>query len=182
LPLPAGVPDELRVHRGLLLRAVQDSDWPLDFALSRDPAVLAGTSFPPELSEQAARERVARAVLRRAAGESARFVLEREGDVVGLAGVAARGNRDVEVYYALLPVGRGLGLAADATRCLAEWATQAGAPRVVLGTFPENEASQRTARRCSFVPIGSEERRGDKRQHVILWVYQPRLHGPRTAV
>lgn len=58
-------PDELRSPRGLRLRSVQASDWPLDFALSHDPAVVAGTSFPPRLFEQAAQERVARAVMRR---------------------------------------------------------------------------------------------------------------------
>jgi RimJ/RimL family protein N-acetyltransferase len=161
-----------------LLRAVRDSDWPLDFALSRDPAVLAGSSFPTGLSEQAARRRVARAVRRRAAGESARFTLVREGDVVGLAGLAARDNGDVELYYALLPAGRGLGLAAVAAVCLTEWAMHAGAPRVVLATFPDNRASQRTARRCGFVPIGSEDGRGDKRQRVIVWAYRPDATDP----
>lgn len=173
MPLPAAAPDELCSPRGLRLRAVQASDWRLDFALSRDAAVLAGTSFPPGLSEQAAQERVTRAVTRRATGESARFTLEWHGNLVGLAGVAARDDGDVEVYYALLPDGRGLGLAVEAARCLAQWAVQAGAPRVVLVTYPDNEASQRTARRSGFLPIDSSvERRGTSDRRVILWAYQ----------
>ena len=182
MPLPAASPDELRTPRGLRLRAVQASDWPLDFALSRDAAVLAGTSFPPRLSEQAAQERVARAVMRRAAGESARFALEWHGDVVGLAGVAARDDGDVEVYYALLPDGRGLGLAVEAASCLAQWAAQAGAPYVVLVTYPDNEASQRTARRSGFIPTGSSvERRGTTHRRVILWAYQGDSIAPASS-
>jgi hypothetical protein len=50
-------------------------------------------------------------------GNEGRFALEWDGNVVGLAGVAARDNGDVEVYCALLPDGRGLGLAAEAARC-----------------------------------------------------------------
>lgn len=135
MPLPATAPDELRTARGLRLRAVQASDAPLDFALSRDADVLAGTSFPPRLSEKAAQERVARAVMRRAAAEAA--------------------------------------------RCLAQWAAQAGAPQVVLVTYPDNEASQRTARRCGFFPTGSSvERRGNTDRRVILWAYQPESTAP----
>ncbi len=171
--LPARPPEALGLANGARLRAVREEDWVLDWALSRDPAVMEGTTLPHRLSESEARQRVARAVHRRAAGESARFAVEQNGELIGLAGVAARPDGDVEVYYVLLPAGRGQGIAAAAAHDLAGWAHAAGAARVVLVTFPANEASQHTARRAGFVPIGRAPSRDDNETPVMLWGYRP---------
>lgn len=170
MSLPNSPPDVL-ADDDVTLRIVRHDDWLLDYALSRDPEVCAGTTFPRQLSEPAARARVARAISRRDAGESARYVVERAGQIVGLAGIASRGDGEVEIYYALLPVGRGQGLAARAAGVLADWADRAGARRVVLVTFPGNRASQRTAFRAGFRRVGSEQSRGHDRGRVLVWAY-----------
>lgn len=188
MSLPAQPPEALALAVGVRLRAVREEDWVVDWALSRDPAVMVGTTLPYRLSESQARQRVARAIERRAAGESARFAVEQNGELIGLAGVAARPDGDVEVYYALLPAGRGRGIAAAAAHQLADWAHAAGVARVVLVTYPANEASQHTARRAGFVPIGRERGRDDDETSVILWRYRPQAHDrsdrdsqPRTS-
>jgi RimJ/RimL family protein N-acetyltransferase len=169
----------------MLLRALQRTDWPIDYALSRDPAVLSGTTFPRCLSQEEARQRVDRAIRRRTEGQSARYVIERDGDIAGIAGVSARPHNDVEIYYALLPAARGHGIATRAARLLTAWAVAAGAGRVVLVTFPEIAASQRTAARAGFVRVGQEPRASPERhREVQLWVHrQPgvaRMCGPAS--
>ncbi len=169
--LPGRPPDALAVN-AIRLRALQVGDWSMDYHLSRDPAVLAGTTFPPRLTEGEARRRVVRAVQGRAEGRCARWVIELDGDAVGIAGASARRDCGVEVYYALLPAGRGRGVATQAARLLAGWATGAGASRVVLVTFPENGASRSTAGRAGFVVVGRETRKGaEGDREVEVWEY-----------
>jgi RimJ/RimL family protein N-acetyltransferase len=76
----------------------------------------------------------------------------------------------VEVFYALLPAGRGYGSATRAAALLARWATHAGATQVVLVTFAENTASQRTAQRADFEQVGRERRQvKDTTTDLLLW-------------
>lgn len=168
--LPA-VPPRTLAGTGFLLRVLERGDWSVDHALSRDAAVLAGTTFPRLLTEEQARQRVARAVMRRDAMRSTRYVIDDDGASIGIAGVSARSDVEVEVFYALLPAGRGRGIAAATARLLADWATAAGARRVVLVTFPDNIASRRTAEHAGFVVIGRESRAGSEREGE-LWLYQ----------
>ncbi len=99
-------------------------------------------------------------------------MIELDGDAIGIAGASAHGNCDVEIYYALLPAGRGRSVATQAARLLADWATGAGAPRVVLVTFPENTASRSTASRAGFVVTGRERREGaEGDREVEVWEY-----------
>lgn len=159
---------------GFLLRVLKRCDWSVYYDLSRDPTVVARTTFPRLLTQEQARQRAARAVQRCNDARSARYVIEQAGAAVGIAGLSARPDGDVEVYYALLPAGRGRGIAARAARLLAEWATDAGARRVVLVTFPDNVSSRRTATRAGFAVVGRESRTGTEAdQAVELWLYQP---------
>jgi RimJ/RimL family protein N-acetyltransferase len=106
--------------------------------------------MPPSLSEQQARERVHQAIGQHATNNRAIWVIEREGR----AGLFARPDGAVELFYALLGKARGAGTATRAARLLTGWAVKAGADRVVLTTFPENTASQPAHRTSRWLPPG----------------------------
>jgi RimJ/RimL family protein N-acetyltransferase len=135
------------------LRSLTAADWRLDQALSEDPDVVRWTLHPAGLDEAAARARVERS---RANAVVRRYAIVLSGQTVGLAGIAV--SDDPEIFYALLPAGRGRGAATAATRALAEWALEAGARRVVLLTIPGNKASEAVARRAGFAEAGTEIR------------------------
>jgi [ribosomal protein S5]-alanine N-acetyltransferase len=85
-------------------------------------------------------------------GEWATFAIcEPDDSCVGAVFLEPRGPGICDIGYWLLPEGRGRGLAARATRLVAEWAlTLPGVARVELWTEPENVASQRVAERAGF--------------------------------
>ena len=74
-----------------------------------------------------------------------------------------------EVFYSLLPAGRGRGLATRAATALAAWALGAGYPQVALLTLPGNAASEAVARRAGFVESGEEA--GEDGRVVRVWVH-----------
>lgn len=147
--LPSPLPLELR-DDDLILRAATLQDLGLEQELSRVDDIVRWTSMPAYLSEDQARQRIARACHQRAQGVLARFVVERAGCSVGIAGARAGPDGSVEVSYALLASSRGVGNASRAARGLAVWADGAGATAVTLMTFPGNTASQHTAVRAGF--------------------------------
>jgi RimJ/RimL family protein N-acetyltransferase len=155
--LPEAPPPELPTAVGEL-RALAVDDWRLDQALSRDPDVVRWTLHPGDLGEQAARARVERSRSNTAAGRGRRYAIVLAGQAVGLAGIAAADGGDPEVFYALLPAGRGQGAATAAARALTDWALNAGARRVVLLTILGNSASEAVARRAGFAETGTEVR------------------------
>ncbi len=132
------------------LRAVEDRDWRLDLALSREPDVPRWTYYPVDLSAADARARVARSLALRADGRGGRFVVEHRGAAVGTVGLALRADGPW-VYYAFLPAGRGRGLATTAVDVLSAWALTHGADRVQAATMLDNLASERVLARASFV-------------------------------
>jgi [ribosomal protein S5]-alanine N-acetyltransferase len=102
-------------------------------------------------------ERSATAFLRRQAeawrrGEWASFaVCECEDSCVGAVFLESRDPGICDIGYWLLAEARGRGLAARATRLVAEWGlTLPGVARVQLWMEPENVASQRVAERAGF--------------------------------
>jgi RimJ/RimL family protein N-acetyltransferase len=115
--------------------------------------VVRWTSHPAGLDEAAARARVERS---RGNAVVRRYAIVLNGQGVGLAGIAVRD--DPEIFYALLPAGRGRGAATAAARALADWALEAGARRVMLLTIPGNAASEAVARRAGFAEAGTETR------------------------
>jgi len=133
------------------LRALTGRDWLLEVALSRVPDVPRWTHYPPGMSEEQARERAARSAERRAEGVGARYVVLSDGVPAGTAGIGALRTDRPEVFYSLLPAGRGRGLATRAAAALAAWALGAGYPQVALLTLPGNAASEAVARRAGFV-------------------------------
>jgi RimJ/RimL family protein N-acetyltransferase len=145
-------PPSLHTEAGEL-RGLTAADWRLDQALSEDPDVVRWTLHPAGLDEAAARARVERS---RANAVVRRYAIVLSGQIVGLAGIAV--SADPEIFYALLPTGRGRGAATAAARALADWALEAGARRVVLLTIPGNAASEAVARRAGFAEAGTEVR------------------------
>ncbi|WP_299955649.1 GNAT family N-acetyltransferase [uncultured Modestobacter sp.] len=154
--LRAPLPAELTGDR-TALRLITPDDWPVEVALSALPDVLRWTRYPPGLDESTARARIETRVRGAAAGSGGRYVVrDSAGSTVGTAGIAMNGQHDPEVFYALLPAGRGRGLATAATRRLTEWALDVGHDRVVLKTILGNTASEAVARRAGYAPVATE--------------------------
>jgi len=160
MPFPAALPADLTADRWQL-RALSDEDWRLEWTMSRDPEVVRWTLYPPDLTEEAARERVRRA-RQRADGQVANryAVLDQNAIAVGTAGIACNDTdpHEAEVFYALLPHGRHRGAATAAARTLSDWALSSGIERVLLITIPGNNASEAVARRAGFTLNGEETR------------------------
>lgn len=157
----------------VLLRLVSKDDWPLEQALSNVADVVTWTTVPADLSEQAAKERVERANSRYLDAVGARYVVEHHGVPCGHVGIGAVGDGPPEVFYALLPAARGSGIATRSIVLLLQWAADVGIDEVVLHTFPDNHASQRTATRCGFVLTGQTVRAIKAGETTLLtWTYR----------
>lgn len=154
--LRAALPVELTGAR-TTLRLITPDDWPVEVALSALPDVVRWTRYPPGLDESGARARIETRVRGAAAGTGGRYVVrDSTGCAVGTAGIAMNGQHDPEVFYALLPAGRGRGLATAATRQLTGWTLDVGHDRVVLRTIEGNTASEAVARRSGYAPVATE--------------------------
>ena len=129
----------------------------MEVALSGQPDVVRWTRYPADLDEAGARVRIEvrlRGVTARTGGRYA--VLDPAGGAVGTAGIAMNQQQVPEVFYALLPSGRGRGLATASTRALTDWALDVGHDVVVLKTIVGNTASEAVARRAGFTPVSVE--------------------------
>lgn len=84
------------------------------------------------------------------------WMLERDGDVVGLAGfrVFETHGPEPEAVVALLPAAWGLGLGAEALGALQAVARRRGWQRLCASTDGPNERSLALMARCGFVPAG----------------------------
>lgn len=158
MPFPAPMPAELTA--GLWrLRILADADWHLEWTMSRDPDVVRWTLYPPDMTEQSARERIRRTRELADAQLAARYaVLDPDHNAIGTAGIASDKSNVAEVFYALLPHGRHRGAATAAALALTDWALSTGIERVLLLTIPGNTASEGVARRAAFVLDGEETR------------------------
>jgi len=167
--LPCELPDVLG-DGDLRLRSLTGDDWTLEHQMSRVPDIVEWTTLRPDLSVEQAKERVGGAAQWRRDAAGAVYVIERDGHVVGTAGLTARDDGQIELFYGLLPQGRGRGSASKAARLLADWADHAGVGRVILTTYPGNAASQRTATRAGFQHVGSERRTvKDNVVELLVW-------------
>jgi RimJ/RimL family protein N-acetyltransferase len=165
MPFAAAFPPTLAAD-GWQLRALTDEDWRLEWTMSRDPEVVRWTLYPPDMTEESARERVRRTRQRADEQVATRYaVLDHNGTAVGTAGIACNDTdpHEAEVFYALLPHGRHHGAATAAARTLSDWALTNGIKRVLLSTIPGNSASEAVARRAGFALDGEEtrEQRGE---------------------
>lgn len=143
------------------LRILSHEDWRLEWTMSRDPDVVRWTLYPPNLTEQAALERIQRTRQWAVQQCGARYaVVDPDDSTIGTAGIACNeeDSTEAEVFYALLPHGRHRGAATAAARALTEWALSTGVDRVLLFTIPGNAASEAVASRAGFTLDGDEVR------------------------
>jgi RimJ/RimL family protein N-acetyltransferase len=181
MPFAAPMPAELAAE-GWRLRILSDADWRLEWRMSRDPDVVRWTLYPPDLTEEAARERIQRTLQRAGEQRAARYaVVDTDGIPIGTAGIACNDEdpTEAEVFYALLPHGRHRGAATAAARALSEWALSTGIERVLLITIPGNAASEAVANRASFRPRGEEVR--DQRGALTRMLRWVRTTPPRVS-
>ncbi|MDM7989001.1 GNAT family N-acetyltransferase [Arthrobacter sp. zg-Y877] len=171
MPLLTSTPDTLQVGR-FALHIVTSQDWPLEQSLSMDDDVIRWTLFPPHLSDELARYRMTRAEEARGESLLARYTVWDSGDVLGTAGISATVDGAPELFYALLPSGRGRGAATAATRGLSDWALANGFPRVALRTIYGNTLSEAVARRARFRPVRTEQQR--QRGSMVKMLYWTR--------
>jgi len=155
-PLLVPLPAELTDSRASL-RLITMDDWPVEVALSALPDVVRWTRYPPDLDAAGARARIETRMQGAAAGTGGRYIVhDPTGSVAGNAGIAMNEQRTPEVFYALLPAGRGRGLATAATCQLTGWALSVGHDVVVVKTILGNTASEAVARRSGFTPVTVE--------------------------
>lgn len=134
-----------------LLAALTEDDWSVELALSAVPDVVAWTYVPAGLDEATARARLHRQLARTAGGSVQRYVVrDADGAVLGWCGLGALREPEPEVFYALLPRGRGRGAATASVLALVGCAGELGYPSVALMTIDGNVASERVAQRAGF--------------------------------
>jgi RimJ/RimL family protein N-acetyltransferase len=148
--LPAELP--LTGIPGGALRLLGEGGWALEQQLSEVPDVPVWTLYPARMSESQARRRVRISRERAAAGSAGRYVVELDREPLGTAAIAFAGHGP-EVSYALLPAGRGAGLATAAVRSLVQWAAASGHLAVTLRIVEGNLASGNIARRAGFALV-----------------------------
>ena len=173
VPLPTPPPT---LVGAVTLRALADEDWPVEQELSADPDVVRWTFYPADLSEEHARERIARGVDASAKRRAQRYVvLAADGQPLGTCGLGALGTEAAEIFYALLPRARGRGAATEATRLLADWVLSSGYRYAVVVTVEGNDASEAVAARAGFTVADDHE--GEHRGRPVTlrrWVrYRP---------
>ncbi|MGY1855424.1 GNAT family N-acetyltransferase [Modestobacter sp. SYSU DS0290] len=154
-------PPERLVADGVVLRAMTVGDWTLEQALSRDPEVIRWTTHPPQLDEPTARQRMAEVADRARRRLGQRYAVcpvegGVEGGAVGMAALTVERSPEPSVGYALLPAGRGRGLAVASVRLMTDWLLSVGHPCVQLGMLPDNEASAAVAARAGYRDRGVE--------------------------
>ena len=126
------MPPDVLEREDCWLHALSVEDWALEQAMSRDPDVVKWTYYPVEMTEQESRHRIQDSLERTRRGWVRRYA---------------------RIFYAVLPRGRGRGIATSAARLLAEWALAGGYAIVSLETIEGNEASERVASKAGFVPV-----------------------------
>lgn len=145
-PLPAG--------EGLQLREWTEADVPALSALFDDPEMDRWTPLRAPFDEAAAREYVARAQERRAAGQALQLAITTDGHApMGevLLFVAAGDGSEVELAYGIGAPFRRRGLASRAVRLMLPHAFHdARVRRAVLRIEPDNAASAAVARATGF--------------------------------
>lgn len=160
MPFDTPFPRQLS-NGGLTLRALADDDWELEYALSRVPDVPQWTYYPVDMDESMARRRIERTVQRHGQRLTARYAVIVDGVALGTAGMGLPGESAPEIFYVLLPDGRGRGLATQAARSLSDWLFEQDCESVALETISGNTASERVAERAGFVHESSHS--GDQR-------------------
>jgi RimJ/RimL family protein N-acetyltransferase len=156
-PVPRTIPDLPDGHLTdgvVTLRPIREGDLDDVIRLNSLPEVIA-TSFG-DTSRDALRRRCRRAASAWIAGERADLVITdaATGSFAGDIGFfyLMPGLREGMIGYSLMPEFRGRGYATRAVELIARWAFDSvKVARLIAGTAPENEGSQRVLQRAGFV-------------------------------
>ena len=162
--LPATISDG-----SVVLRQVREDDRAVVLSTMSDPLVARWLNMPRSPSDADFDSLVRVAASGWSSGERFDYAVCDAGDPSWRGAViASRRHRDnYEIAYLAGPQGRARGLMSAAVRLLCDALFAAGAGRLELRTHPDNEPSQRLARRCGF------QREG--RERSSIW-----LHGKRA--
>ena len=159
------------------LRPWLDKDVPAIVAACNDPETARWTTVPSPYSEEDARAWLGRSAIAWSEGAAPLAVVERDsGELVAAITLWLHG-RVGELGYWAVPEHRGRGHVPRAVQLVSAWAfDELGLPRVQLGTFPGNAASERVAEKCGFTREGVlrawMEQRGERRD-VTMWSRLP---------
>jgi RimJ/RimL family protein N-acetyltransferase len=153
----------------VVLRELREDDRAAVLKTMRDPLVARWLNMPRRPTDRDFDVLLRLVREGRASGDRNDYTVTEHGSDVALGAViASRRHRDnYEVAYLAGAAGRGRGLMSRAVRLLCGYLLDAGVGRLELRTHPENEPSQRLARRCGFQREGRERR--------SIW-----LHGQRA--
>lgn len=165
------------------MRSLTAADWPLHQRLSRVPDVVQWTLYQPDLSDGDAQQFASRSERLAQEGKVRRYEVSEQGEILGMVGISKNPSSEdeLEVFYALLPTGRGRGAATTAVRTLTDWALNHGVARVALSTIIGNAPSEKVAIRAGFAVEGKQVRaqRGQDVE-VLRWARYPD-HFPTPA-
>jgi len=107
----------------------------------------------------------------RAGGEEYVFAIERDGAVIGAAGLERRAHTEAGVYelgYWIAEPSWGHGLASEAAARIVRYAfKELGVRRLTSGHFDENPASGRVLEKCGFRVTGKGELPCAARGHAV---------------
>jgi RimJ/RimL family protein N-acetyltransferase len=144
----------------VLLRPWHEADVPGKLLAFSDPVMRRFSWRTTPYTEADARGDLAEQEEARLRGEELNFALVAPGDQAAVLGGCSLSDVRLDqgsaaIGYWLASEGRGRGVATHAVRLLARWAFAGlGLARLELTSGPDNEASQRVAKRCGFVREG----------------------------
>jgi RimJ/RimL family protein N-acetyltransferase len=162
----------------LRLRLFRQEDAPAVSAACADPAIGRFTFMKDRLTEEEARDWIARGNTMWADGHPRFAIVDAEADrLVGQIGMAVFENyQSAEAYYWVTAGERRRGVASTALGLLADWAFEHDIERLYLLIDPENEGSHRVAAACGFTREGVlrafERVKGDRRD-LVSWSLLP---------
>jgi len=162
----------------LRLRLFREDDAPAVSAACADPAIGRFTFMKEGLTEDEARDWIARGNAMWADGHPRFAIVDAETDrLLGQVGMAVSERyQSAEAYYWVAAGERRRGVASTALGLLADWAFEHDIERLYLLIDPDNEGSRRVAAGCGFTREGIlrafERVKGDRRD-LVSWSLLP---------
>jgi RimJ/RimL family protein N-acetyltransferase len=163
----------------VVLRELREDDRAVVLSTMSDPLVARWLNMPARPSDRDFDSLLRVARDGRASGERIDFGVVDASDTDAPRGavIASRRHRDnYEIAYLAAEPLRGRGLMTHAVRLVCDWLFAEGVGRIELRTHPDNEPSQRLARRLGFQQEGRERRSiwlHGRRADAILWSLLP---------
>jgi RimJ/RimL family protein N-acetyltransferase len=162
----------------ITLRQWSFDDVPAVARACQDPEIARWTTVPTPYTEADARAYI-ELITDPALEDQVNFAVDRNSDglLIGSISLVIVKPKVGEIGYWAAAEARGHGYTPRALRLLSRWGFDAlNLPRLQLGTFPGNRASERVAEKVGYVPEGVlrsyMEQRGERRD-VRMWSLLP---------